>query len=146
MGDIVFNVAKGREAYYGSLPGANDALIAVFLEASGLVDDATMKDYDTLAQLLAGASNEQTTIGRQTLTNVQVVVNDTTDRTEIDADDFIKLAAAGNVIGAVVVCYDPDTTAGTDADLIPQSKHDYPYEPDGLTDLLVTVAGLVNCT
>ena len=76
MADIVFNCAKGREAYYGSLPGTSDAIIAVPLEASGLVGDSTMVDYDTLAAVLAGASNEQTTMGRETLTGVTVIVPD----------------------------------------------------------------------
>jgi hypothetical protein len=30
-----------------------------------------------------------------------------------------------------VICYDPDTTTGTDADLIPLTKHDLTWTPDG---------------
>lgn len=139
MAPIVFNIAKGRVAHYASLPATNDALILVALEATGLVSDATMRDYDTLSDLLAGATNEQTGVGRKTLANVTVTVDDTNDRVNLDADNVTWTAPpAGNAVGAVVVCYDPDTTAGTDADLIPLTKHDLTWTPDGI-DLTLTI-------
>jgi hypothetical protein len=113
-----------------ALPAANDALIIVVLESAGLVSDAVMIDYDTLADILAGATNEQTTMGRKTATGVTVVVDDVNDRVDIDMNDPVWLAASGNAVGALVVCYDPDTTGGTDADLIPMSKHDFVVTPN----------------
>lgn len=145
MADIVFNVACGRTAYYASLPAANDALILVPLEATGLVADATMRDYATLSALLAGATNEQTTMGRKTLANVTVTVDNTNDRVPIDADDVTYSAPTGNAIAAVVVCYDPDTTTGTDADLIPLSKHDLAATPDG-NDIVISIADLIRAS
>ncbi len=144
MGNVLFNVAKGRQAYYASLPAANDALVLVPLESSGLVADATMVDYDTLADILAGASNEQTTAGRKTLANVTATVDDTNDRVNIDADDVTWTAPTGNAVGAVVVCYDPDTTGGTDADLVPLSKHDLTGTPDG-NNFTLTISDLIRC-
>lgn len=124
MTDIVFNIALGKVASLAALTGgANDALVMVPLESTGLVADSTMRDYDTLSDLLAGASNEQTSVGRKTLSGVTVTVNDTDNRVDIDAADVTWTAPTGNAIGAVVVCYDPDTTGGTDADLIPLTKH-----------------------
>lgn len=131
MADIVFNIALGKVKYYAELPATNDALIMVALESSGLVADSVMRDYDTLTDLLAGASNEQTTVGRKTLASVAVTVNDTLDRVELDAADITWPAPTGNAIGAVVICYDPDTTGGTDADLIPLTKHGLSWTPDG---------------
>ena len=131
MANIVFNIALGRVASLAALPAANDALVAVPLEAAGLVTDATMRDYDDLVALLAGASNEQTTMGRKTLTGVTVTVDDTLDRVAIDCADITWTAATGNAVGAVVICYDPDTTGGTDADLVPLTKHDVALTPDG---------------
>lgn len=142
MGNVLFNVARGRQAHYASLPAANDALVLVPLEATGLVADATMVDYDTLADILAGASNEQTTIGRKTLANVTVTVDDTNDRVAIDADDVTWTTPTGNPVGAVVLCYDPDTTGGTDADLVPISKHDLTWTPDG-NNFPLTITDLV---
>lgn len=131
MANLVFNVALGRVASLAALGAASDALVLVPLEASGLVADSTMRDYDTLSDLLAGASNEQTTVGRKTLASVTVTVNDTDNRVDIDAADVTWTAPTGSAVGAVVVCYDADTGTGTDADLIPLTKHDVTWTPDG---------------
>ncbi|MFD3646382.1 hypothetical protein ACFWUT_23310 [Streptomyces cyaneofuscatus] len=139
MANIVFNIALGRLAHYASLPATNDALVLVPLEASGLVADSTMRDYDDLNALLGGASNEQTTMGRKTLSSVTATVDDTNDRVNLDCADVTWTAATGNAIGAVVICYDPDTTGGTDADLIPLTKHDVTMTPDG-SDFTLTIS------
>lgn len=125
------NIAKGRPAYYASLPAANDALVAVLLETSGLESDATLQDYDTLAALLAGASNEQTTLGRKTLASVTVTVNDTANRVEIDFADFVYTGGTGNATSRVVVCYEPDTTAASDSNKIPIGIDDFVSSPAG---------------
>lgn len=145
MPNIVFNEALGRVAHYASLPAANDALIVVPIETTGIVTDAVMRDYDTLAALLAGASNEQTTMGRKTLANVTVTVDDANDRVALDADDVVWAAATGNAVAALVICYDPDTTGGTDADIVPLSKHDWSITPDG-SDVTATIADFLRAT
>lgn len=138
MANVIFNVARGRiRQYYDNVDGnnpANSALIIVPIEATGLEADATLVDHDTLSALLAGTSNEQTTIGRKTLTDADLTASaqdDTNNRLDLDFPDPTWTAATGNALGALVVCYDPDTTAGTDADLIPLSKHDFAVTPDG---------------
>lgn len=128
---LVFNIALGRVAALAALPAANDGLVLVPLEATGLVTDTVMRDYDTLADVLAGASNEQTTVGRKPLASVTVTVNDTDNRVDIDAADVTWTAPTGNAVGAMLVCYDPDTTTGTDADLVPLTKHEVTWTPDG---------------
>jgi len=138
VANITLNIALGRVAYYASLPATND-LIMVPLETTGLVADSVMRDYDNLSLLLAGASNEQTTVGRKTLASVTVTVNDTDDRVDIDAADVTWTAPTGNAVGAVVICYDPDTTAGTDTDLIPLTKHDITWSPDS-NNFTLTIA------
>ncbi|TVL89760.1 hypothetical protein [Streptomyces sp. SAJ15] len=145
MANIVFNAALGKIAHLASLPATNDALIAVPIETSGIVSDATMRDYDTLADLLAGASNEQTTMGRKTLASVTVTVDDTNDRVAVDCADITWTAATGNAISALVICYDPDTTGGTDSDLVPLTKHDVSLTPDG-SDITITVADFFRAT
>ncbi|MFD9564359.1 hypothetical protein [Streptomyces sp. NPDC059994] len=139
MANICFNIALGRLAYYASLPAANDALILVPLESSGLETDAVLRDKDDLAAVVAGTTNEQTTVGRKTLASVTVTVDDTNDRVALDAADVTWTAPTGNAIGAVVICYDPDTTGGTDTDLIPLTKHDVTWTPDG-NNFTVTIA------
>lgn len=142
MGDIPFNISLGKVAYYCGLPAANDALILVPLETSGLVSDTIMRDYDTLSAILAGASNEQTTMGRKTLSGVTAVVDDTNDRVDEDFTDPTWTTPGGNPISALIVCYDPDTTGGTDADLVPLSKHDFVKTPNGVDDIVANVATL----
>lgn len=131
MANLVFNRALGMVSYYASLPAANDGLVLVPLESSGLETDAVLRDKDDLAAVVAGTTNEQTTVGRKTLTSVTVTVDDTNDRVALDAGDVTWTSPTGNAIGAVVICYDPDTTTGTDADLIPLTKHDVTWSPDG---------------
>lgn len=139
MADIVFNVALGSVAYYGSLPAAADAIIVVPLEASGIVADSVMRDYADLSTLLAGATNEQTTMGRKTVTSVTVTVNNTSDRVEVDIPDQTWTGASGNAISAILTCYDGDTGAGTDSNIIPMTKHGFAITPDG-SDVTATIA------
>ncbi|NUS55528.1 MAG: hypothetical protein HOV66_11820 [Streptomycetaceae bacterium] len=133
MANFTFNVALGRAAALALLPAASDALILIPLEASGLEADSVLKDKDTLADVVAGTTNEQTTVGRKTLTGITVTVNDALDRVEIDAADVTYTSPTGNPIGAMVVAYDPDSGTGTDADLIPITKADVNWTPDGTT-------------
>jgi hypothetical protein len=139
VANIVFNIALGRVASLAALPAANDGLIAVPIETTGIVADSVMRDYADLSTLLAGASNEQTTMGRKTLASVTVTVDNTNDRVAVDCADITWTATAGNAISAVVICYDPDTTTGTDSDLIPLTKHDAALTPDG-NNFTLTIA------
>jgi len=133
MANITFNVALGRAAALAALPAASDALILIPLESSGLETDAVLRDKDSFADLVSGTTNEQTTLGRKSLTGVTVTVNDAADRVEIDAADVTWTSPTGNAVGAMVVCYDPDSGTGTDADLIPVTKADLSWSPDGTT-------------
>jgi hypothetical protein len=119
-----FNIAKGKSNRYADLPSANDALILVLIDNSGIEADATLQDYDTLSALLAGASNECTFTGytRRTLASVVVAPNDTSNTQNTDAADpssYTNSGGSAQTAGAAIVCYDPDTTGGTDADLVP---------------------------
>jgi hypothetical protein len=133
VASIVPNISKGKVAYLAGLPGTNDAIIAVPLLASGIASDATLKDFDTLAAILAGTSDENTTMGRKTLTGVTVTVDDTTDQAKVDSDDpaWTSGEMGGGAVAKLVYCYDPDTTGGTDSDLIPLVILDCVVTPDG---------------
>ncbi|GAA0969768.1 hypothetical protein GCM10009555_017500 [Acrocarpospora macrocephala] len=131
MGNIAFNISLGRIVYDMSLPGANDALIIIPIEASGIESDNTLRDYDDLGSILAAANNEQSTMGRKTVTSVTVTINDTDNRAEVDIADQTWTAAAGNAIAALIFAYDGDTTGGTDSNIRPLTKHDCSMTPDG---------------
>ena len=143
--NVVMNVALGRVAHLASLPAANDGLVLIPLEAAGLETDAVLRDKDTFADVVSGTTNEQTTVGRKPLTGVTVTVDDTNDRVGIDAADVTWTSPTGNPVGAVVICYDPDTTGGTDADLIPLTKHDVTWSPDG-NNFSLTIADFYRAT
>lgn len=140
MADFVFNTVKGEFKTLAALPAANDALIVVLIETTGLETDATLKDYDDLSALIAGTSNEQTNQARKVVTaSITVTVDDTNDRLDIDMPDLVYTALAGNAISALLVCYDGDTTGGTDANIRPCTKHDFVVTPDG-SDVTAVVA------
>lgn len=145
MANIVFNIAKGRVAeLYDRVKGndpANSAIILVPVETSGLESDATLIDADTLAAVLSGATNEQTTMGRKTLTDSDLASipapDDSNDRNERSLPTTTWAAAAGNAIGKILVCYDPDTTGGTDSSIVPLTMFDFSVTPSG-TDIQLT--------
>jgi hypothetical protein len=126
MAAITFNKSLGASAYYAGLPAANDSLIAVLLASAGLVSDATLRDYDDLAAILAGASDEATFTGysRQTLTGVTVTVDDTNDRVDIDCGDPQWSPTTAQALGKIVICYKPDT-GSADSAIIPLFADDF---------------------
>jgi len=140
MADFVFNIAKGRAVEYFNRVDTNDptnaALIIVAIDANGDTDDA-MKDRDDLSALLGGTANEvtNTNYARKTLTDADITMaspDDTNDRFDIDIADQVWAAVlAGTAWTDLIICYDADTTAGTDANIIPISCHDFALTPDG---------------
>lgn len=144
MADFVFNIAKGKAGYYSTLPAANDALLVVLLKSSGLEADDTLNNYDDLAALLAAANDEAdfTNYARKTITSVTPTIDDTNNRLDVDFADQTWTAAGGasnNTLGKLLVCYDPDTTAGTDSTVIPLTAHDFTATTDG-SDLTAVLA------
>ena len=128
----------------------NSAVVLVILGATGLQSDATLIDYDTLAAILAAANDEIDNTGytRQTLTNADLSVfnpDDAADVMEVELPSvsFGVLDADGTKgdPAKIVVCYDEDTTGGSDTNLTPLTAHDITFTPDGVTPL-VTVAGV----
>lgn len=139
MANIVFNIAKGRVVeFYNRVKNndpANAAFIIVPIETAGLEADATLVDADTLAAVLAGTTNEQTTMGRKTLTDAELAAlpapDDTNNRYDLALPTVLWTAATGNAISKLLVCYDSDTTGGTDANIIPCTLFDFAQTPSG---------------
>lgn len=139
MANIVFNIAKGRVVEYYNRVENNDpaasALILVPIETTGLETDAVLIDKDDLAAVLSGTTNEQTTMGRKTLTDADLAAlpapDDTNDRYDVSLPTVTWTAATGNAISKILVCYDADTAAGTDSNIIPLTMFDFAITPDG---------------
>lgn len=148
MADLVFNISKGRVAeLYNRVDSndpANSALIIVAIDANGDTD-ATMRDRDDLAALLGGTANEvtNTNYARKTLTDSDIVAfapDDTNDRVDLDIPDQTWTAiAAGTAWTDLLICYDSDTTGGTDSAVVPMTLHDFAITPDG-SDIVAQIA------
>ena len=151
MANFVYNIALGRvvELYnrVDTNDPANSALLIILLAATGIESDATLKDKDTIADVVSGTTNEATNTGyaRKTLTDADLTAfapDDTNDRTDLDFADQTFSSVAGDGTGAIsdaVVAYDNDTTAGTDSNVVPLTQHDFSVTPDG-SDIVLQVA------
>jgi hypothetical protein len=149
-GDGVFNVSLGVWRQYLGLPAANDALVIVLLKASGIPAEATLRDFDTLADLLASSADEADFTGyaRQTVTvGITVTVDDVNERVDGDMPDLEWAAATRSVqnsLGKLLVCYDPDTTSGTDSSIIPVTYHNFVVTTDdNALQARISTAGFV---
>lgn len=147
MADFVFNIAKGRvtEMYnrVDSNDPANSALVVVPVDV-GATSDATIKDFDTLAAVLGGGVTERTTGGwnRKVLTDADISAftpDDTNDRVDLDIPDQTWTAVSAGAVTDLIVCYDNDTTGGSDSNLIPLTQHDFAITPDG-SDVVAVIA------
>jgi hypothetical protein len=147
MSDFVFNIARGRPVELhrrvdGNDP-ANSALILVVLALAGLEADDTLRDYDDLGALLAAANNEpaQAQYNRKTLTDTDIAapsIDDVLNRVVLTySSQSWTSVVAGDSWAKLLTCYDSDTTAGTDANIVPLTSHDMlingaPIVPSGV--------------
>jgi len=139
MAHITFNIAKGRTVELYNRVKSNDpstsALILIPVETSGLESDANLIDSDTVAEVFDGATNEQTTMGRKTLTDSELAAlpapDDANDRYDISLPTVTWTGASGNAISKILVAYDANTGAGDDTNLVPLTMFDAVTTPDG---------------
>lgn len=150
MADFVFNTAKGRVNALHDRVDANDpansALIVVLLK--GAEADAGLKDRADLGAILANGSAEAdfTNYARKVITDAGIgpsVTDQANDRREADITaDPVWTAAGGalnNNLVKLLVCYDPDTTSGNDANIEPLTAHDFVISTNG-SDLVAQLA------
>lgn len=149
MADFVFNIAKGRVVELFRRVQAQDPstsrLILVVLKTTSLQSDAILKDYDTLAQILAGGSLEATNTGysRKVLQNSDLTFpapDDTNDRMDIDLPDqtWSAVQSSGGAWSVLLVCYAP-TSGSADSAIIPLTAHNFVVTPDG-SDITAQIA------
>lgn len=135
MANFSFDISLGREVEFHNRVNNNDpansAFKLVVLAAAGLEDDSILRTYATLSALLAGASNEVTNTNyvREVITDIDIAapsIDTTTHRTTLTflgSHDFGTILA-GDSWRKLLLCLDLDTTAGTDADIIPVCAFD----------------------
>ena len=139
MANYAFNIVKGRAVEFVNRVDTNDpansALILVPCSASDT--EANAQDADTLTAALATAINEQTggSWVRKTITDSDVTFpapDDTNNRYDVSLPSvtWTGPTASNNTTG-LLICYDSDTTAGTDANILPINHHDFAVTADG---------------
>lgn len=141
MATFTFNVAKGRivEFYRRVVSDdpANSALVLVPLSSSGT--ESQGQDLDTLAAVEADVNFAERTTGgwtRKVLDDAELAAfpspNDTDNRYDVALPSVTWTGpATGNNTTGLLVCYDPDTLAGADSDIIPLTHHDFAVTTDG---------------
>ncbi len=150
MGDLAYNITKGRVGEFVVRINANDpANSALVLGLWNLTQtDAVNRDLDDWAALEASGSNAELTSGtnanytRKVLTDASGItrtVDDTNDWVDISipAQTWTALGA-GTAVNHAVFGYDADTTGGTDANILPVSQHAMAVTPDG-SDLTMNI-------
>lgn len=140
MADQVLNIALGRVAeLYNRVDQndpANSALVLVIFNSSAA--DGTIKDLDTLAAIEADANTAEVAnsgYARKVLTDADIVAfapDDVNNRVDLDIPDQTWTSvAAGTAWTDLCICYDSDTTGGTDSNIVPMTWHDFAVTPDG---------------
>jgi hypothetical protein len=142
------NIALGRVAELYNRVDTNDPANSVLVVIAWNVSasDATIKDVDTVAALASTSGvSEVTNTGyaRKILTDADLVAfapDDTNDRVDLDIPDQTWTGvAAGTNWTDLAICYDNDSTSGTDANIIPLTWHDFVVTPDG-SDITAQIA------
>lgn len=129
MADLVFNIVKG--AVVEIVRDGGNLQIVPF--DAGASTDATIRDVDTLAAVIA-LGTERTTNGwtRKTVANgsVTLTVDDTNDRVDLDIPDqtWTGVAGAGGATTDLIIAED---LGGADSADRPLTFHDFPITPDG---------------
>lgn len=148
MADFIYNIALGRAAeLYNRVDTddpTNSALVVVAIDTSAT--DGTLKDLDTLSAVLGDANTAEVTntnYARKVLTETDLTAfapDDANDRVDLDIPDQTwSGVVAGDSWTDLLVCYDNDTTGGTDANIVPISQHDFAATPDG-SDITAQIA------
>jgi hypothetical protein len=145
MADFVYNIAKGRVAELYNRVDVNDpaasALYVIPVDVAA-VSDATLKDLDDFAAIIAAGVTERTTSGwnRKTLDDTALAamtVDDVNDRMPLDALDQTWTAVTAGTVTDQIVCY-ASVASPTNAQLMPLTQHDFPITPDG-SDVVATI-------
>jgi hypothetical protein len=156
MADFVFNIGKGRVTQFAELIEGNaapyaNAEFSMSLWRRGASTDAALKDYDTVTALEGDANAAELTSGvnanyvRKAINEAGVTVayDDTNEWVDVDIPDqtWTALGAGGTAITDLLIAFDNDNTAGTDANIVPCTFHAFAVTPDG-SDVTAQIATL----
>lgn len=158
MANFAFDISLGREVeFYARVDGndpANSAFVLVELASSGLEADSVLRTYATLSALLAASNNEvtNTNYARIVITDTGLAaytVDTLTHTITLPlANQTFTTILAGDSWSKLLVCYDSDTTGGTDANIVPVCavdtwKDGVPAVPNGNNIIVAFPNGLL---
>lgn len=132
MAAVIPNFAKGKWAYWGTLPEAADSFYWVLF--SGTETDDNIRNADTLADLIATTLNEATFTGYTAVsgagagkaaTGVVVTVDDTNDWITLDVDDPSWSPTSAEALTRIALVYDSATGSGTNTTVYPVFVDDF---------------------
>lgn len=145
MGNAVFNIAKGRGVELYNRVKSDDPANSAFIWVLGLgaITDATLLDLDTLQAILDDAGFTEaafTNYARIVVTQAELAAlpapDDSNDRRDVDIPDpqWVNAGGASNeTLTRALLCYDADTTGGSDSDIIPVVFWDFAVTTNGQT-------------
>jgi hypothetical protein len=140
MSNVVFNIAKGRVAELFNRVKLNDpanSAIIVIPVARGAATDASLIDTATVTAALAVSGMAELTTGgwsRKTLDDTllgSLTVDNVNDRMPATIPALTWATVTTGTATDLLFAYDNDTTAGTDANLVPLVICAFPITPDG---------------
>ena len=137
MADFVFNISKG--AFVEKIRDGATSVLVLLLQAAE--SDATLRDRDTVADILAQGGNTEATFtnyARKTGLTGTITVDDVNDRVDADIADQTWIDAGGaanNNLTDLIIAYQE---SASDAGRIPLSCHDFVITTDG-SDLTAQV-------
>ena len=140
MASFVFNRGKGRVPEYLERVDLNEpsgsALVVIPLKVGDTA--ANLQDLDTVTEVLAGTSDEQTEgWSRKVLTDADIAPanyapDDTNDRGQASLPEIKwTTPTSGKNVVALLVAYDPKEGEGTDGELVPLLYLDFAVTADG---------------
>lgn len=153
MADFCFNINKGRGVELYNRVENNDpsasALVAVPLSASG--SEAQGQDLDTLADIEADANFAEQTTGswvRKVWTDTELAAfpspDDGNNRYAVAVPATTWTGPTTNTTG-LLICYDSNTGAGTDANISPITHHTFTVTGDG-NDVVLNAGDFLRAT
>jgi len=151
--NFTFSNAKGRTVeYYNRVDNADPVNCAlIFVPCSVAGTEAQGQGFDDLAAVLGDANwTEQvgSTWSRFVMKDAELVELPAASATQyavaVPAKTWTAVASSNDTAGALI-CYDPDTTAGTDANIIPLTAHIFAVTTDG-NDVILNAGNFIVCS
>ncbi len=140
MANDVFNIARGTVGWYmGDALGLAPAPSVMTIVVLEVVEaDDTLNNHNDLGALIAASNTEATATNLNTTrdetddTGMSITIDDSANDAQAEKDaDVTWSSVSGTAAVKLLTCYDADSGAGTDANIVPLTYHDFAVTPNG---------------